>query len=62
MCYTLTIWLLSFQIAEPVLFRIGDIVEVQTTIVVVPIKRDRFKMILQLRSIALLDGTFAQVR
>jgi hypothetical protein len=47
--------------AEPTQFRIGDIVEVQITISAVPIKKDKFKVIIRLASIALLDGTFTNV-
>jgi len=47
--------------AEPTQFRIGDIVEAQITIAAVPIQKDRFKVIIRLASIALLDGTFTDV-
>jgi len=47
--------------AEPTQFRIGDIVEAQITIAAVPIRKDRFKVIIRLASIALLDGTFTDV-
>lgn len=47
--------------ADPTRFRVGDIVEVQITIAVVPIRNNKFKMICQLRSLALLDGTFTDV-
>jgi hypothetical protein len=40
---------------------VGDIVEVQMTIVMVPIKKDRFKTISQLRTVALLNGSFTNV-
>jgi hypothetical protein len=40
---------------------VGDIVEVQFTVIAVPISKGRFKMILQLRSLALLNSNFAQV-
>jgi hypothetical protein len=51
----------SVECAQPTLFRIGDIVTVQFTVVVVPIKNDRVKMVLQLRAITLVDSTFTQV-
>jgi hypothetical protein len=51
-----------FETVNPTQFRIGDIVEVQATIVTVPVRSNRFKMILQLRALALLDGTFTDVR
>ena len=46
---------------DPMRFRVGDIVEVQITVSAVPIRRDRFKMITQLRSIALIEGGFSDV-
>jgi len=42
-------------------FRVGDIVEVQITVAAVPVKNNKHKMIIQLRSLALLDGSFADV-
>jgi hypothetical protein len=45
----------------PTIFKEGDIVEVQMTIIATPIKDKRLKLIFQLRSIALLDCSFAQV-
>jgi hypothetical protein len=47
--------------ADPVQFRVGDIVEVQITIAAVPMRNNKFKMICQLRSLALLDGAFTDV-
>ena len=47
--------------ADPARFRVGDIVEAQITIAAVPMRNDKFKMICQLRSLALLDGAFADV-
>jgi hypothetical protein len=41
---------------------VGDIAEVQMTGAAVPIRHDRFKMLVQLRSIALLDGSFTDAR
>ncbi len=46
---------------DPVRFRIGDIVEVQATIVAIPVKGNKFKTIAQLRSLALIDGSFTEV-
>ena len=43
-------------------FRVGDIAEVQITVVAVPIRHEKYKMLVQLRSIALLDGRFTDVR
>ncbi|KAF5366486.1 hypothetical protein D9615_005098 [Tricholomella constricta] len=44
----------------PQMFRIGDIIEIQVSFVVVPLKGDRYKMITVLRSIALINGAFSQ--
>ncbi|KAF8809206.1 hypothetical protein BYT27DRAFT_7232338 [Phlegmacium glaucopus] len=46
----------------PQIFRIGDIVEIQVSFIVVPLKDNKFKMIVVLRSIALLDPYFSQVK
>lgn len=43
------------------MFRLGDIVEVQMSFVVFPVKAGRSQMKLILRSIALLNGSFSQV-
>jgi hypothetical protein len=51
----------SFAKADPTKFRVGDIVEVQMTVVAVPIRNNRFKVINQLRSVALLTGKFTNV-
>ncbi|KAF8815676.1 hypothetical protein BYT27DRAFT_7079376 [Phlegmacium glaucopus] len=40
----------------------GDIVEIQVSFIVVPLKDNKFKMIVVLRSITLLDPYFSQVR
>ena len=45
-----------FVPANPANFRIGDVVEVQATASMVPVKDDHFRMILHLRSMALLDN------
>ena len=50
-----------FVKAEPATFRVGDIVEVQLTVSAIPVRRNRFKMIVQLRAIALLDREFTEV-
>ena len=44
------------------MFRVGDIVEVQLSFVGVPIKEKCRKMLVVLRSMALLDGQFSMVR
>jgi hypothetical protein len=50
-----------FENVSPVRFRVGDIVEVQMTVIAVPVKQEHFKMIIQLRSIALMMGVFTEV-
>ena len=47
-----------FQPCEPQIFRVGDIVEVQLSFVVIPVKAGRRKMLTVLRSLALLDGAY----
>ena len=51
-----------FELADPVQFRAGDIVEVQATVVAIPLKNKKFKMITQLRSVALITGSFTEAR
>jgi hypothetical protein len=53
--------LTRFFEVDPIRFRVGDIVEVQITVAAVPIRSNKFKMITQLRCLALLDGTFTDV-
>ena len=50
------------EAVNPQIFRIGDIVEAQVSFIVVPLKDNKHKMIVVLRSIALLDPYFTQVR
>lgn len=50
----------AFQEVHPQTFRIGDIVEVQLTFAVVPLKGKRVKMLSVLRSIVLLDRKFGE--
>jgi hypothetical protein len=50
------------EAVNPQIFRIGDIVEAQVSFIVVPLKNDKYKMMVVLRSIALLDTYFSQVR
>ena len=51
-----------FQVSGLQIFRIGDIVEVQASFIVVPLKNQNLKMHMVLHSIALLDGQFTKVR
>lgn len=57
----LTYIIIRFEPAEPTMFRVGDLVEVHMTAIVVSVRDGRFKMILQLRSLALLDASFTNV-
>jgi len=51
----------SYEVTEPQMYRVGDIVEVQMSFVVVPLKSQHFKMLSVLHSIALIDSSFTQV-
>ena len=50
-----------FDSCEPQMFRAGDIVQAQVSFVVIPIKGGKRKMLSVLRSVAHLDGRFANV-
>jgi hypothetical protein len=52
---------IRYDILDPAQFHQGDIVEVETTLTLVPIKNDGFKLLAVLRSITLLDATHSQV-
>lgn len=52
----------SVETVNPQIFRVGDLVEAQVSFIGVPLKDNKYKMIVVLRSIALLDATFSQVR
>ena len=47
---------------KPVIFGVGNIVEVQASFMAVPLKQGKFKTTMVLRGITLVDGTFTQVR
>ena len=47
---------------KPVIFGIGNIVEVQASFMAVPLKQGKFKTMMVLRGITLVDGTFTQVQ
>jgi hypothetical protein len=55
---SLLFWIQRFQACEPQLFRVGDIVQVQLSFVVIPVKGGRRRMLTILRSLALLDESF----
>ncbi|KAF8219531.1 hypothetical protein L208DRAFT_1071909, partial [Tricholoma matsutake] len=50
-----------FQPCEPQTFHLGDIVQAQLLFVVIPVKGGQRKMLVVLRSLAMLDGNFGQV-
>ena len=52
----------SVETVNPQIFRVGDIVEAQVSFIAVPLKDRKYKMIVVLRSIALLNANFSQVR
>ena len=47
--------------AEPVAFRLGDLVEVQQSMLLVLTNNHRYKSIVKLRGLALLDSKFTDV-
>lgn len=51
----------SFVTAPPHIFQTGDIVEVQISFIGIPLKERKVKLGMVLRSVTLLDGSFAQV-
>ena len=46
---------------SPIKIQIGDIVEVQMSIVAVPVKGRESKLMTLLRSVTIMDGTYTQV-
>ncbi|KAH6894773.1 hypothetical protein BKA70DRAFT_1375752 [Coprinopsis sp. MPI-PUGE-AT-0042] len=52
----------SLEAISPIRLRVGDIVECQTTFMLVPVKGKQWKMTAVLRSITLLHASFTQVR
>ena len=50
-----------FEPVDLVHFRVGDMVEAQATVAAIPVKNNKLKMIVQLRSLALIDGLFTKV-
>ena len=51
-----------YEMAEPQIYRVGDIVEAQISFVAIPLKGQKYKMSPILHSIALIDGSFTTVR
>jgi len=50
-----------YESTDPNKFRIGDIVEVQLSFVAVPVKENKFRLILVMRALTLLDCTQCKV-
>jgi hypothetical protein len=46
---------------KPASFRVGDIVEAQVSFVVVPLKDNKYKMVITLRALAILNASVTQV-
>lgn len=53
--------LIRFIPTAPVTFQVGDVVEVQVSFAVLPLRYGKLKSSLILRSITLLDGSVSQV-
>ncbi|KIM72994.1 hypothetical protein PILCRDRAFT_81471, partial [Piloderma croceum F 1598] len=51
----------KFKPISPCAIRVGDIIEVQMSLLLTPIKNGRFKMIIVLRGIAILNTSFTDV-
>ena len=47
---------------KPVIFGVGNIVELQALFMAVPLKQGKFRSVMVLRGITLIDSTFTQVR
>jgi hypothetical protein len=58
----LTLEQTSYEIAKPQSYRVGDIVEVQVSFTVVPLRGQKYKMLSVMRSIALMNNKFTEVR
>jgi len=52
---------IRYDTMKPQSYRVGDIVEVQLSFVVVPLRNQKYKLVNVLHSIALLEGRFSQV-
>ena len=51
---------LSFKVAGPQIFQGGDIVELQISFIVIPLRDQKWRMSIILRGITLLEGIFTQ--
>jgi hypothetical protein len=52
----------SFNETRPHVFQEGDIVEIQVSFIVIPLREQNSRMSVVLRSISLLEGKFTQVK
>jgi hypothetical protein len=50
-----------YEPIPPVRFRVGDIVEAKATLMLIPLRQGHFKLTAILRTITLLDTSFAKV-
>ena len=50
-----------YILVKPVIFGVGDIIEVHASFMAIPLKQGKFKTTMVQRGITLLDGTFTQV-
>jgi hypothetical protein len=46
---------------DPIKIRVGDIVEIQSSFVVIPVRGGEYKMVSLLRSVTLIDKSHTQV-
>jgi hypothetical protein len=51
-----------YLIAKPTCISVGDIVELQVSFIMVPLRDNKFKPTMVLRSILVLDRTYTQVK
>jgi hypothetical protein len=52
---------IRYEIANPAIFGVGDIVEGQVSFTVVPMKKGKFKMLLVLRALTLINRVYSLV-
>ena len=57
-----TQYLLRFVPTKPITFSTGDIVEVQVSFALLPLREKKYKLALILRSLTLFDSSYTQVR
>lgn len=54
-------WDLRYVVVKPACISVGDIVELQVSFIMVPLRDNKFKIAMVLRSILVLDRTYTQV-